>query len=415
MTIAELCSKRQQLMPRETKPEDGTHAATPRTTVVFLGAIKDLMETDARQKLTDAYQIPEFFWRKFAEALSGFFDCQVARKANPASQTSAGLLSTQSRYEIKRPKPDVTSVSDDDSYEWLKWAFHTLWTPTAGITLLCFDLSPSSRAALQKALMTTDGHDISQDPFSIHVFLIEQLLLAYDDAVWAWNSFVRSLEKASNPAAHRREPPTHSHINTREQNRPSWDAPRPDYIAMHNLARHIIHSAETLATGMETMKVLAQEYDILRAEQPTVQATPRELAAENQRRLRSYLGMMKALHLRAEAAKARVQNEINLAFNIVAQRDSRASVLIGEEARADNLAMKTISILGLVFLPGTFISALFSTAFFNFAPAENGVVSSKFWIYWAVTVPVTLVTFATWYRWQVALGRGKGGNADSTC
>lgn len=87
--------------------------------------------------------------------------------------------------------------------------------------------------------------------------------------------------------------------------------------------------------------------------------------------------------------------------------------------------MKTISVLGLVFLPGTFIcvppppflplllllsqtnettKSLFSTTFFNFSPGsdttpQQWVMSSEFWIYFAVAVPVTLLTIACWFVW----------------
>ena len=43
------------------------------------------------------------------------------------------------------------------------------------------------------------------------------------------------------------------------------------------------------------------------------------------------------------------------AFNTVAQHDSRIAVQIGKATQVDSAAMKTISVLGLVFLPGTFI------------------------------------------------------------
>jgi hypothetical protein len=109
------------------------------------------------------------------------------------------------------------------------------------------------------------------------------------------------------------------------------------------------------------------------------------------------------------------------AFNLVAQIDSRITVRIGEATQADSATMKTISFLGLVFLPGTFIcvcaypslllrrsnkfEAIFSTSFFNFSPGsdtepQHWRVSEKFWIYWAVAIPVTVATVACWFFWQ---------------
>jgi hypothetical protein len=84
-------------------------------------------------------------------------------------------------------------------------------------------------------------------------------------------------------------------------------------------------------------------------------------------------------------------------------------------ALQDNTVIKSIALLTMVFLPATFFSvcivtliicgaaltqlqALFSTTFFTFG--ENGwMVSHRFWIYWAITVPVTIVVVVVWSIW----------------
>jgi Mg2+ and Co2+ transporter CorA len=61
--------------------------------------------------------------------------------------------------------------------------------------------------------------------------------------------------------------------------------------------------------------------------------------------------------------------------------------------------MRSIAVVGLVYLPGTFVSGLFGMNFFDFSE-ESGVqtwnISSKFWLYWAITIPLTLVTIFVW-------------------
>lgn len=51
------------------------------------------------------------------------------------------------------------------------------------------------------------------------------------------------------------------------------------------------------------------------------------------------------------------------------------------------------------------IQAIFSMSFFHYVPpvgdrTEQWAVSPKFWIYWAVTVPVTIMTVAIWLSLQ---------------
>jgi hypothetical protein len=81
--------------------------------------------------------------------------------------------------------------------------------------------------------------------------------------------------------------------------------------------------------------------------------------------------MLKSLHLLFKALEERLRNEINLvlltttlfktlltscgAFNIAAQHNSRTAVRISEATLVGSAAMKRISVLGLLFLPGAFI------------------------------------------------------------
>jgi Mg2+ and Co2+ transporter CorA len=74
-------------------------------------------------------------------------------------------------------------------------------------------------------------------------------------------------------------------------------------------------------------------------------------------------------------------------------------VQMGERARQDNNNMKLIAVVGLVYLLGIFASSLFGMNFFSF-DEENGQqrwqVSEKFWLYWAITTPLTLCTVVIW-------------------
>ncbi|TGO09095.1 hypothetical protein BTUL_0180g00280 [Botrytis tulipae] len=60
-----------------------------------------------------------------------------------------------------------------------------------------------------------------------------------------------------------------------------------------------------------------------------------------------------------------------------------------------------MSLLGIFFLPGTFFAAIFSTTFFNFQHGDYaGMVSKKFYIYWATTIPTTVTILGIWLLWQ---------------
>ncbi|KAH7170347.1 hypothetical protein EDB81DRAFT_837221 [Dactylonectria macrodidyma] len=69
---------------------------------------------------------------------------------------------------------------------------------------------------------------------------------------------------------------------------------------------------------------------------------------------------------------------------------------IAHASKRDSTAMKTLSLMGALFLPGTYLASVFSMTFFNFEEGANPVVSVQLWIYFAVTVPITAVIVAAW-------------------
>ncbi|KAI1370661.1 hypothetical protein F4677DRAFT_437808 [Hypoxylon crocopeplum] len=65
----------------------------------------------------------------------------------------------------------------------------------------------------------------------------------------------------------------------------------------------------------------------------------------------------------------------------------------------DSRYMRSIAIVTMVFLPGTFLASVFSMQFFNWFVDESGstIVSRYIWIYVLVTVVATLLTLGSWY------------------
>ncbi|CAJ2510187.1 Uu.00g060870.m01.CDS01 [Anthostomella pinea] len=97
-------------------------------------------------------------------------------------------------------------------------------------------------------------------------------------------------------------------------------------------------------------------------------------------------------------------------YNIMAQKESKLNLEMAAQQRRlahaskrDSTAMKTLSLLGAVFLPGTFLASVFSMTFFDFNVGEDNSsgdgaeVSREIWIYFAVTVPLTLVIVLSWW------------------
>ena len=74
---------------------------------------------------------------------------------------------------------------------------------------------------------------------------------------------------------------------------------------------------------------------------------------------------------------------------------AKDSLVFSLASQRDSASMKTLSIVGLLYLPGTFVSTLFSTPFFE-RSSGNGPSAI---VYLAVTLPLTLLTFSIWGMW----------------
>ena len=85
---------------------------------------------------------------------------------------------------------------------------------------------------------------------------------------------------------------------------------------------------------------------------------------------------------------------------------SLTAVLYNRISKQDTDSMKTIAVVTLVFLPATFVSAIFSTGIFNFhateSPDNPRIVSRFGWVYLLACVlstALTLISWSCWYRW----------------
>ncbi|KAK0637135.1 hypothetical protein B0T17DRAFT_99160 [Bombardia bombarda] len=107
-----------------------------------------------------------------------------------------------------------------------------------------------------------------------------------------------------------------------------------------------------------------------------------------------------------EMMKTRLDMQLNVLYNFVAQSGNDLNSKIAATAGLDSAAMKTLAFLTAVFLPPTFVATLFSMSMFNWQATSDSsmegdarVVTPSFWIYWVVSIPLTLVTMLVWRVW----------------
>jgi len=88
---------------------------------------------------------------------------------------------------------------------------------------------------------------------------------------------------------------------------------------------------------------------------------------------------------------------------------------LAHAAKRDSTSMKTLSLLGAIFLPATYLASVFSMTFFNFQDQDNDnnnnssnningspdhIVSRYLWIYFVISIPLTVVIVLFWRWWD---------------
>ncbi|KAI9800880.1 MAG: hypothetical protein M1825_003663 [Sarcosagium campestre] len=128
--------------------------------------------------------------------------------------------------------------------------------------------------------------------------------------------------------------------------------------------------------------------------------------------VREYAGYVLRLQRRScdrvRRQDKRARNAVPAVLNLMTQRDTRMNIEVARDSKAiaaasrrDSSAMKSIAVVTIVFLPGTFVSTLFSMPMFDWQNKSGKlVVSRRFYIYWAITVPLTIVTILIWVMWM---------------
>ncbi|KAF2230834.1 hypothetical protein EV356DRAFT_579711 [Viridothelium virens] len=103
-----------------------------------------------------------------------------------------------------------------------------------------------------------------------------------------------------------------------------------------------------------------------------------------------------------EFLRERSKTQLTVLFNLITQRDATANIELAKDSRTialasqhDSDSMKTIAIMTMVFLPGTFFATFFSSPWFQWN--SSPVIQSQFWTFWAFTIPVTALVFALWF------------------
>ena len=135
-----------------------------------------------------------------------------------------------------------------------------------------------------------------------------------------------------------------------------------------------------------------------------------EITEPDRRALQTGLGCLQqsiwALQRSIVTYQDRMSNQLTTILSLISQQDQNVGIKIAEasktialEAKMDSSSMKTIAGVTMCFLPGTFVASIFAMPMFDWRAPFGSVVSDRLWIYFVVTIPLTLATCAVWWLW----------------
>jgi hypothetical protein len=90
---------------------------------------------------------------------------------------------------------ELEDTPADKPYKWYEMGFFTHWDDSDCCRVLCIDTPKELQRGLHTVLQNQSPHLDFADPFVMHVPLIDQIILLYDDSVWRVRDPVRKIEK----------------------------------------------------------------------------------------------------------------------------------------------------------------------------------------------------------------------------
>lgn len=275
------------------------------------------------------------------------------------------------------------TLSCDKVYDWAKINVFTQWISASNQTgILVFD--PADARPFED--LAPETH-LLVDPFWVYPYILHLVSDLEEKAVWAIRNQIRPIEKGPEEA-------TPLKPGERRQS---------NYRKLHDIARHSIHVTETLDVNLQNIeRILENHKTYISTESPIpIKSHPDTYVwHEIQSKLSFDQSYLESLRHRSISNEKRLQNEIQLRFQVVARRDALVTEKISLAMMSDSAALKTLAFVTFAFLPPTFICAIFSMSFFNYDQNLGWKVSEKFWIFWATAVPTTILSAAVWFYWQ---------------
>ncbi|KAK0636052.1 hypothetical protein B0T17DRAFT_67077 [Bombardia bombarda] len=269
-------------------------------------------------------------------------------------------------------------------YTWQRSGFFLRKDNEGNLTLVCFGATPKVRKRLDALIEAGAWRDIMTEPYILFDLILDGLFVEVDNTVWSMNDVFGPLE--------------HRILDVADKENMRKVSNKINFAELHNCAKHIIHIHEAVDSC-----ILVVDGTLSRLNDDNTQPNPHPLILKQLHETLQYRrSLFKSTKLRLGSLQKRIDNAINLSFNLVTQQDSMLMI-------QDSTSMKIISVITMFFLPTTGVATIIGSQLFvatlNDPSNQAGggwdiATSPLFLTMWYIAVPLTclVVLFAAFFQ-----------------
>ncbi|OHF02552.1 hypothetical protein CORC01_02247 [Colletotrichum orchidophilum] len=165
----------------------------------------------------------------------------------------------------------------------------------------------------------------------------------------------------------------------------------------------VINMKGTLEWDMEYVKFLRNVNETIKPDHDDM-----EVSSEVDLELNGFIDLLEVDAQSISSYATMMQSRLDIQLNVAG---NNLNMKIAKTAGLDSTAMKTMAVVTMVFLPPTFVATIFSMSMFNWQASSSSntadgsgggsepTVVPQFWIYWAVSLPLTVAIVIGWRVW----------------
>lgn len=298
-------------------------------------------------------------------------------------------------------------------YSYLRSGFFLRTAADGGTTLVCFGATAGVRARIDEFVEAKTWKDVTSEPYILFDLVLEGLFRDVDQNCWNMNTIFGALEHVRRAMPRKTVVPTQ--LTRRKQTLASGNSKKSMitkdmFIGLHNLAKHMTHLAEAIQSCSSVAEEILSRvktaepgpgYGLSRTGSGGSSSTlsPNEVHQQLRDCIQYRRSLFQSTNLRLASMQKRVENTINLSFNLVTQQDSVIMI-------QDSNSMKIIAVITMLFLPTTAVASVVGSQLFT-ATKETGTwiveATPLFAVMWYITAPLTVVVLilaALWIKYM---------------